>query len=102
MIGTSYAYADDTQRTPTVALGQAEAGGAGTVLHLDGTGWRTLDARVSHKGGAHRLSAGVHGDRYRLNSRRYLTSDWLRGGKVEGAWLSGARWRTRCCSPPEP
>ena len=94
VIGTDYRYADDTQRTPTVALNAAPAGGAGTILRLNGTGWRTLDGKAAYRAGAHRLSAGAHLDRYRLNSRRFLTSDWLRGDDGALDLVSQGRTRT--------
>ena len=108
VIGTSYRYGDDTQRTPTVPLNQAEAGGAGTIQHLDGTGWRTLDGRVTYKSDAHRLSAGAHGDWYRLNSRRYLTTDWIGGGEgaldlvSQGRTRTAALWAEDAWRPAEP
>lgn len=94
VIGTSYRFADDILRTPTVPLNQAQAGGVGTILRLDGTGWQTLDGHATYKGDAHRLSAGAHLDRYRLNSRRYLTADWISGGEGALDLLSQGRTRT--------
>lgn len=92
-IGTTYRFARDEQRTPTTALPAAAAGGAGTITRLDGTGWLTLDAQVARVADRHRASAGVHGDRYILRSRRFLTADW-RGG-APGALDLSADGRTR-------
>lgn len=93
MIGTRYIFARDEQRTPTVALPGAGAGGAGTITRLNGTGWLTLDAQGTVTAGGHRLSAGAHGDRYTLASNRYLTSDWRTG--APGALDLRAAGRTR-------
>ena len=94
VIGTRYRYGDDTQRTPTGPLSAAAAGGAGTVLRLEGTGWDTLDGRLAYVAGDHRLAVGAHHDRYRLNSRRFLTADWLSGSDGALDLLSQGRTRT--------
>lgn len=92
VIGTLYDFDRDVQRTPTSGIG-----GAGQVVRLDGTGWKTLDARAAWKG----LSAGAHWDRFALASNRYATSEWRSGaqgalnltsrGKTEtfAAWAEG-------------
>lgn len=80
VIGTLYDFAHDEQRIPTTALPAAASGGAGTITRLDGTGWRTLDARLAWRiGGGHALSVGGHYDRYTLASNRYTTTDWIAG-----------------------
>jgi iron complex outermembrane receptor protein len=88
-IASLYDYARDRQRLPAEALPAAREGGAGSILRLDGTGWRTfdLDARW------HGFAGGVHYDLFELESRRYATADWL-GGR-EGALTQVARGRTR-------
>lgn len=83
-----YDYGLDRQRTPTLALPAAAAGGAGAILDLGGTGWRTLDASLTWKG----LTGGAHYDQYRLGSDRYASTDWIGGPK--GALLAAARGRT--------
>ncbi len=82
VIGTLYDFAHDVQRTPTVALPGAAQGGAGNVTRLDGTGWRTADAKAAWKSDAdatHTLSFGAHYDRFEINSNRYATADWQHG-----------------------
>jgi iron complex outermembrane receptor protein len=91
-IGSDYRYGRDVLRTPSVALPAAAQGGAGSILRLDGTGWRTLDLDASWQAGAHTLSFGGHYDGFRLVSDRFATTDWRRGAADER--LQGARGRT--------
>jgi len=79
LIASLYDFDRDVQRTPTGTLPAANAGGAGQIVRLDGTGWRTLDAKAKWHTGAQSISAGAHWDRYILSSNRYATTDWLRG-----------------------
>lgn len=80
VIGTVFDYAHDVQRVAGTALPGAFQGGAGTVTRLDGTGWRTFDAKALWQAGAgHRLGFGAHGDWFTLNSNRYRTADWIGG-----------------------
>ncbi|QJU57584.1 TonB-dependent receptor [Sphingomonas sp. AP4-R1] len=107
VIGTLFDYDKDVQRSPTTAPPGAQAGGAGTIQRLDGTGWQTLDANGSvFLGGGHRLGFGAHYDRFEIKSSRYLTNDWRTGsegaldlqslGKTRtvGLWLQDA-WDIR-------
>jgi iron complex outermembrane receptor protein len=87
-VGSLYDFAKDVQRIPSLALPAAQAGGAGSIVRLDGTGWRTLDLDL-HRGG---FSAGLHRDRFSLDSARYATGDWL-GGSA-GALTQAARGHT--------
>lgn len=96
VIGTLYDFAHDVQRIPTTALPAAQAGGAGTITRLDGTGWSTLDAKGawrSDDASTNTLSFGAHYDRFTLASNRYATTDWLHG--TEGALNLASRGRTR-------
>jgi iron complex outermembrane receptor protein len=79
VIGTRYIFDHDTQRTPTVALPAATAGGAGTITKLDGTGWWTGDAKAIWRSGPSALSAGAHWDQFEIDSNRYVTTDWIAG-----------------------
>ncbi|RZM34311.1 MAG: TonB-dependent receptor, partial [Sphingomonas sp.] len=105
VIGTLYDYAHDVQRVPTTALPAAEAGGAGTIARLDGTGWTTLDAKAAWHGGNHIVSAGAHFDRFVLNSNRYATTDWIAGGddalnlQSKGKTRTAALWAQDAWTP---
>lgn len=83
VIATLYDVDKDIQRIAGAALPAANAGGAGTITDLKGTGWKTLDAKGAWKGGAHVVSFGAHGDWFEIASNRYNTNDWISGG--EGA-----------------
>ena len=93
--GTLYDYGKDVQRIPSIALPAASAGGAGSILRMDGTGWRTLDLTARWRPGAagHDIGFGGHADGFRLASNRFATADWLAG--PEGALTQAARGRTR-------
>jgi iron complex outermembrane receptor protein len=88
-IGSLYDYAKDAQRLPTTALPAAATGGAGAIVDMSGTGWRTLDVDAR----LHGLSAGAHADIFTLASNRYATTNWLTGPK--GALTQASRGRTR-------
>jgi iron complex outermembrane receptor protein len=88
-IASLYDYDKDAQRLPTGALPAAAAGGAGAIVRMDGTGWRTLDLDARRGG----LAFGAHDDRFRLESARYAAADWRRGDA--GALTQQARGRTR-------
>ncbi|HEY0315374.1 MAG TPA: TonB-dependent receptor [Sphingomonas sp.] len=94
IIGTLYDFAHDRQSVPTGGLPAANAGGSGNVTRLDGTGWKTIDAKaVWHPVETHAISFGIHGDWFRLNSNRYATADWLDGNP--GALNLQSKGRTR-------
>jgi len=91
---TRYDFSHDVQRSPTGALPAAFAGGAGNITRLDGTGWTMLDAKGAWRaGGAQKLSAGAHWDRFAVNSNRYATADWISGS--EGTLNQASRGRTQ-------
>ena len=95
VIGTLYDFAYDEQRMPGGALPQAASGGAGTITRLDGTGWRTLDAKLLWRAGdGHAVGLGGHYDRYTLASNRYATSDWIAGPRGALNLASSGRTRT--------
>jgi iron complex outermembrane recepter protein len=93
-VATSFDFDESEQRGPTGALPAGAAGGAGTITRLDGTGWITLDAQLAWRGGGHRLSAGVHGERYILSNDRFLTADWRTGAAGALDLRAGGRTRT--------
>ncbi|MGA0601860.1 TonB-dependent receptor [Caulobacter sp. KR2-114] len=78
-IASVYDYDTDRQRTPTTALPAAQAGDAGSITDMAGTGWATFDLKGVWRLPSNELSFGFHGDRYRLVSDRYNTSDWIHG-----------------------
>ena len=88
-VASLYDFGKDVQRIPSAALPTARTGGAGSILRLAGTGWRTLDLTARRRG----LSGGAHYDRFELASRRHATADW-RSGEA-GALQQEARGRTR-------
>ena len=96
VIGTLYDFAHDEQRTPAGTLPDASSGGTGNVTRLDGSGWKTLDAKGSWRSDAaatHVVSFGAHGDWFTLASNRYTTSDWV--GGPQGQLNLQSRGRTR-------
>jgi iron complex outermembrane receptor protein len=88
-LGSLYDFARDVQRIPSAARPAAESGGAGAIVTLDGTGWHTLDLDARTGG----FSAGLHHDRFTLQSNRYAADDWLHG--APGALTQAARGHTR-------
>jgi iron complex outermembrane receptor protein len=88
-VGSVYDFGRDSQRIPSTALPAAQSGGGGSVIRLDGTGWRTLDLDV-HRGG---FGAGAHHDRFTLQSNRYAAADWV--SSAPGALTQAARGHTR-------
>jgi iron complex outermembrane receptor protein len=84
LIGSIYDYAESDQRIPSTALPGAAGGGAGSIVRMAGTGWKTLDAKFGWHGLAgHDLSGGAHLDMFTLRNRRHATSDWRQGGRYE-------------------
>jgi iron complex outermembrane receptor protein len=77
---SSYRYAADEVRTPTVAMPAALGGGAGRITDLDGTGWTSLAGRASWRpDDVHLLEGGVQRDAFRLKQRVDNTADWRAG-----------------------
>ena len=95
--GTLYDFAHDVLRSPTALLPGALTGGAGTITRLDGTGWKTIDAKGvwrSDDAATHSISFGAHGDWFTLKSSRYATTDWINGGQGQLNLQSRGRTRT--------
>jgi iron complex outermembrane recepter protein len=94
IIGSVYDYAKDDQRIPSTALPQAKQGGAGSIVRMGGTGWRTLDLHAFTKSIAgHELHGGAHYDGFTLKNRRFATDDWREG--APGLLVQEARGHTR-------
>ncbi|MDH7639860.1 TonB-dependent receptor [Sphingomonas oryzagri] len=95
VIGTLYDFAHDRQAVPTGLLPTANDGGKGNVTRLDGTGWKTIDAKAMWKPvAAHAISFGAHGDWFRLNSSRYAATDWRSDDQGALNLRSSGRTRT--------
>jgi len=98
VVASLYTYLNDIQRTPSTLLPGARSGGAGSIVDMDGTGWATFDAkgiwRPGGLDGAHQASFGAHWDRYELASARFLTSDWIAGGRGSLAAASSGKTET--------
>jgi iron complex outermembrane receptor protein len=97
-IATLYDYAKDRQRTPSLALPAAGAGGAGTILSLNGTGWETLDLKGTWRpqglDGLNIVTAGLHQDGFKLDNPKYNTPDWIDGPETATAAFSGGKTET--------
>lgn len=94
LIGSLYDYAKDDLRTPSTALPQAKDGGSGSIVRMNGTGWRTLDLHAFTRAFAdHELHGGAHYDGFTLKSRRFATDDWINGSP--GALTQESRGQTR-------
>ena len=98
VVASNMRFGLDTTRVPTTALPAAEAGGAGTIQALDGTGWSTFDLkgiwRPQGLTGAHHVSFGAHADRYKLNNVTSATANWISGTAAATTALALGRTRT--------
>jgi iron complex outermembrane receptor protein len=94
LIGSLYDYAKDDQRIPSAALPGAADGGPGSIVRMNGTGWRTLDFHGYGRAlRAHEIHVGGHYDGFTLNNRRFATADWRDG--PPGALTQLAKGHTR-------
>ncbi|MFK2918245.1 TonB-dependent receptor [Dyella koreensis] len=93
-VGSKYDFLRSQQRTASLTPPVGAVGGPGTVADLGGSGWETWDLRSSGPlGEQHMLYAGLHGDRYILDSRVNNASDWR--GNADGSQQSAFGGRTR-------
>jgi iron complex outermembrane receptor protein len=79
---SEYDYDRDHLRSPTVALPEAAAGGAGRIADQGGTGWSALALRVMRRPAAddgHILDLGIQVDDFRLRTLVSNADDWLVG-----------------------
>ncbi|MEO7067890.1 MAG: TonB-dependent receptor [Rhodanobacter sp.] len=88
----------DFLRSQAATANQAEPGtplgGPGTIADKGGSGWDTFDLRSSGPIGDHHiLYAGIHGDRYVLDTRVRNASTWL--GDADGTPVSAFAGRTQ-------
>ena len=98
IVASRFDYLTNRQRLPSTALPAANAGGAGSLVSLDGTGWWTFDAKGTWRpfgvDGAHVVSFGAHDDVFQLDNPRYALSDWLNGAPGATTTLSRGRTQT--------
>lgn len=93
LVATVFDYDQSEQRLPSTALPAARAGGAGSIVLGDGTGWTTLDGKgIWRFAPGHELSFGLHGDEYKLQNERYATANWIDGQR--GALTNASRGKT--------
>jgi iron complex outermembrane receptor protein len=91
---SKYDFVRSQTHTASLAPPVGPLGGPGTVADLGGSGWATGDLRASGPLGEHHtLYAGLHGDRYVLDSRVRQASDWR--GDANGPRQSAFGGRTR-------
>ncbi len=89
-------YVKSHQRTPTLALPAALAGGAGTDAVLNGTGWYTLDAKgIWRPDAANTVSFGAHQDSFTLDNPKYSVVDWRDSDDTTLASSSRGHTRTQ-------
>jgi iron complex outermembrane receptor protein len=99
IVYSRYDYLTDIQRTPfTVTATGANFTNVGKIARLDGTNWQNFDAstiwRPDGPGGAHEISAGVHGDEYVLVNPIYQTPTWFAGPDATGTFYSIGNGKT--------
>jgi iron complex outermembrane receptor protein len=89
-----YDYDKDIARAPTVAKPAADAGGAGRITDLSGTGWDTLALKgVWRPNAAHQVDLGLQQESYRWRQRIDNAADWINGGPTTP--VSSFRGHTR-------
>jgi iron complex outermembrane receptor protein len=93
-VASHYDFLRSQAATASLPEPGAPQGGPGTVAERDGSGWDTFDLRSSGPlGQRHMLYAGIHGDRYLLDTNVRNASDWL--GRADGAPVSAFAGRTQ-------
>lgn len=89
-IASRYDFRHDVEHDAASSLPES---GQGTLADKGGSGWDTFDLRTSGPlGGNHMLYAGMHFDRYLLDSRVHAAADWR--GDMTGALTRAYRGRT--------
>ena len=93
-VASHYDFARARSRSATLPPPVGPQGGPGSIADNAGSGWDTLDLRSSGPlGDTHMLYAGVHGDRYVLDSRVRAANDWR--GVADGLVTSAFAGRTQ-------
>lgn len=93
---SSYRILDDVQRNAGLPDPQAAAGGAGSAVLRDGTGFRALELQSSYTptpgdwtGGAHALTFGLHASDYTLKQGTRTLADWRSASGAENQFVGG-------------
>lgn len=107
-----YDYGKDIARAPTVAIPQADNGGAGRITDSAGTGWNTLALKgIWRPSAEHTAEFGYQREAYRLRTLVSDSNDWINGDAVklfsafqgntqlqslyaQDAWRINPQWKT--------
>ncbi|MEO8777154.1 MAG: TonB-dependent receptor [Rhodanobacter sp.] len=93
-VASHYDFLHSQAATANLAEPGTPMGGPGTIADMAGSGWDTFDLRSSGPlGDQHRLYAGVHAERYVLDTRVRHAGDWL--GDADGSPVSAFAGRTQ-------
>lgn len=93
-VASHYDFLHSQAATANLAEPGTPVGGPGTIADMSGSGWDTFDLRSSGPlGDHHRFYAGVHGDRYVLDTRVRNARNWL--DDADGNALSAFAGRTQ-------
>lgn len=93
-VASHYDFLRSQAATASLAEPGMPTGGPGTIADKAGSGWDTFDLRSSGSvGDRHMLYAGLHGDRYVLDTRVRHASDWR--GDADGDLASTFAGRTQ-------
>lgn len=79
-----YDYSKDIARSPTVAIPQADTGGAGRITDGAGTGWNTLALKgIWRPNAEHTAEFGYQREAYQMRTQVSDTNDWMNGGALK-------------------
>ncbi|MFZ6873642.1 TonB-dependent receptor [Undibacterium sp. Di27W] len=79
-----YDYSKDIARAPTVAIPQADSGGAGRITDGAGTGWNTLALKgIWRPAAEHTAEFGYQREAYKMRTQVSDTDDWINGGALK-------------------
>ncbi|OOG42744.1 TonB-dependent receptor [Rhodanobacter sp. C05] len=93
-VASRYDFLHSLAATASQAEPGAPVGGSGTIANMSGSDWSSFDLRSSGPLGEQNiLYAGVHGDRYELNTQVRNASDWL--GDADGPQISAFAGNTQ-------
>ncbi|MFZ6743410.1 TonB-dependent receptor [Undibacterium sp. JH2W] len=79
-----YDYNKDIARAPTVAIPQADSGGAGRITDGAGTGWNTMALKgIWRPVSEHTAEFGYQREAYKMRTLVSDTDDWINGGALK-------------------